>query len=160
MRVAARRVAADYDGKAPRPERCPLASRPNSATLKRWLRRWTNVRHRWPALAAGGSPAVLADALLAAETEGVFADTGHSLDFIDEAFGWEHATAVLPTVVGHMVAARGAEEIDPWRRPIDLVVQWPTADWLAIGHGVHGRSDHAALAGEMLGGDPRRGRSG
>ena len=42
----ARRVAADCDGEAPRRERAPLGSRPDPATLKRWLRRWTNVRHR------------------------------------------------------------------------------------------------------------------
>jgi nitrite reductase/ring-hydroxylating ferredoxin subunit len=47
-------------------------------------------------------------------------DTGHSLDFINKAFecldliGWEHAAAVLPTVVGQMVAARGAEESTAW----------------------------------------------
>src|SRR5215475_6733050 len=34
----------------------------------------------------GASPAVLADVLLAAETERTFADTGHSLDFINKAF--------------------------------------------------------------------------
>jgi hypothetical protein len=33
----ARRVAADCEGKAPRRERAPLASRPDLATLKRWL---------------------------------------------------------------------------------------------------------------------------
>ena len=79
------------------------------------------------AIAAGFPPAVLADALLAAETERAFADTGHSLDFINKAFecldliGWEHAAAVLPTVVGQMVAARGAEESTAWRQPVDLV---------------------------------------
>ena len=36
----ARRVAADCDGAAPRREREPLASRPDLATLKGWLRRW------------------------------------------------------------------------------------------------------------------------
>jgi nitrite reductase/ring-hydroxylating ferredoxin subunit len=41
-----RRVAADCDGAAPRRERAPLASRPDLATLKRWLRRWVAVRHR------------------------------------------------------------------------------------------------------------------
>jgi len=77
------------------------------AALKRWLRRWTNVRHREaaertcsrrlrPAL-----PAELADALFAADTERAFADTGHSLDFINKAFecldlvGWQHAAALL-----------------------------------------------------------------
>ena len=130
----ARRVAADCDGEAPRRERAPLGSRPDPAALKRWLRRWTNVRHReaaertlLTAIAAGASPAVLADALLAAETERAFADTGHSLDFINKAFecldliGWEHAAALLPTVVGQMVAARGAEESTAWRQPVDLV---------------------------------------
>jgi len=42
----ARRVAADCDGQAPRRWRAVLASRPDLATLKRWLRRWTTVRHR------------------------------------------------------------------------------------------------------------------
>ena len=83
--------------------------------------------HLLTAIAAGASPAVLADALLAAETERAFADTGHSLDFINKAFecldliGWEHAAALLPTVVGQMVAARGAEESTAWRQPVDLV---------------------------------------
>src|ERR1700730_14133737 len=89
----ARRVAADCDGEAPRRERAPLGSRPEPAALKRWLRLWTSVRHReagertlLTAIAARVSPDVLADALLAAETERAFADTGHSLDFINKAF--------------------------------------------------------------------------
>src|SRR5215471_14712462 len=104
----ARRVAADCDGEAPRRERAPLGSRPDPAALKRWLRRWTNVRHReaaertlLTAIATGASPAVLAGALVAAATERAFADSGHSLDFINKAFecldliSWEHAPAVL-----------------------------------------------------------------
>ena len=49
------------------------------------------------------------------------------LDFINKALecldliGWEHAAAVLPSVVGQMVAARGAEETTAWRLPVDLV---------------------------------------
>ena len=170
----ARRVAADCDGEAPRRERAPLGSRPDPATLKRWLRRWTNVRHReaaertlLTAIAAGASPAVLADALLAAETERAFADTGHSLDFINKAFecldliGWEHAAALLPTVVGQMVAARGAEESTDWRQPVDLIALCEEAasqlpELFAAGHGVHGWSDHAALARALLGDDPAR----
>ena len=170
----ARRVAADCDGEAPRRERAPLGSRPDPATLKRWLRRWTNVRHReaaertlLTAIAAGVSPAVLADALLAAETERAFADAGHSLDFINKAFecldliGWEHAAALLPTVVGQMVAARGAEESTDWRQPVDLVALCEEAvsqlpELFAAGRGVHGWSDHSALARELLGDDPAR----
>jgi nitrite reductase/ring-hydroxylating ferredoxin subunit len=169
-----RRVAADCDGEAPRRQRASLGSRPDPAALKRWLRRWTHVRHReaaertlLTAIAAGLSPAVLADALLAAETERLFADTGHSLDFINKAFecldliGWEHAPAVLATVVGQMVAARGAEESTAWRQPVDLVAlcdegasQLP--ELFAAGRGVHGWSDHATLARELLGDDPAK----
>jgi nitrite reductase/ring-hydroxylating ferredoxin subunit len=170
----ARRVAADCDGQAPRRERAPLGSHPNAATLKRWLRRWTTVRHReaaertlLTAIAAGLSPAVLADALLTAATERAFADTGHSLDFINKAFecldliGWQHATAVLPIIVGQMVAARGAEESTAWRQPVDLVALCDEAtsqlpQLFAGGRDVQGCSDHAPLAGELLGDDPVR----
>jgi nitrite reductase/ring-hydroxylating ferredoxin subunit len=166
----ARRVAADCDGQAPRRERAPLGSRPDPAALKRWLRRWTNVRHReaaertlLTAIVTGLSPAVLADALLAAATERAFADTGHSLDFINKAFecldliGWEHAAAVLPTIVGQMVSAQGAEESTAWRQPVDLVALCEQATselpQLFTG-GAHGWSDHAELARELLGNDP------
>src|SRR5262252_2070409 len=170
----ARRVAADCDGEAPRRERAPLGSQPDPAALKRWLRRWTHVRHReaaertlLTAIASGFSPALLADALLAAETERAFADAGHSLDFINKAFecldliGWEHAPAVLPTVVGQMVAARGADESTAWRQPIDLVALCQEAaselpELFATGRGTHGWSDHAALARELLDDDPAR----
>ena len=170
----ARRVAADCDGEAPRRERAPLGSRPDPAALKRWLRRWTKVRHReaaerslLTAVAAGFSPAELADALFAAETERAFADTGHSLDFINKAFecldliGWQHAAALLPTVVGQMVAARGAEESTAWRQPVDLVALCEDstselAGLFAPGRGSVKWSGHAALAQELLGEDPDR----
>jgi nitrite reductase/ring-hydroxylating ferredoxin subunit len=168
----ARRVAADCDGEAPRRERTALGSRPDRAALKRWLRRWTRVRHReaaertlLTAIAAGASPEALADILLAAETERAFADSGHSLDFINKAFecldliGWEHAATILPAVVGQMVAARGAEESTAWRQPVDLVSLCEEAagqlpELFAIGRSVQGWSDHAALARELLGDDP------
>lgn len=168
----ARRVAADCDGQAPRQERAPLTSRPDLATASRWLRRWTAVRHReaaertvLTALASGAGPAELADLLLTAETDRAFADTGHSLDFINKALecldliGWEHAPAVLPTVVGQMVAARGAEESTAWRQPTDLIALCQTTatqlpDLFAAGRGVVGWSDHAALARMLLGDDP------
>jgi nitrite reductase/ring-hydroxylating ferredoxin subunit len=170
----ARRVAADCDGQAPRRERAPLGSRPEPTALKRWLRRWTNVRHReaaertlLTAIVARVSPDVLADALLAAETERAFADTGHSLDFINKAFecldliGWAYAPALLPTVVGQMVAARGAEESTAWRQPADLVALCEEAvsqlpDLFAAARGTCGWSGHTALARQLLGDDPAR----
>jgi nitrite reductase/ring-hydroxylating ferredoxin subunit len=168
----ARRVAADCDGEAPRRERAPLGSRADPAALRRWLQRWTNVRHReaaertlLTAIAEGLSPAALADALLGAETERAFADTGHSLDFINKAFecldliGWDQAAALLPTVVGQMVAARGAEESTAWRQPVDLVALCKEAatqlpEQFAARQNVHGWTDHAALARELLRDDP------
>jgi nitrite reductase/ring-hydroxylating ferredoxin subunit len=128
------RIAADCDGATPRRQRSPLASRPDLPTLKRWLRRWAAVRHReaaertaLTAISMGARPAALADLLFAAETDRVFADSGHSLDFINKAFecldliGWQHAADVLPTVIGQMVAARGADESAEWRQPADLI---------------------------------------
>ena len=168
----ARHVAADCDGQAPRQERAPLASRPDLATVSRWLRRWTAVRHReaaertvLTALASGAAPAELADLLLTAETDRAFADTGHSLDFINKAFecldliGWEHAPAVLPTVVGQMVAARGADESTAWRQPADLIAlcQTTTTEFpvlFAAGRGGERWSEHAALARALLDDDP------
>jgi nitrite reductase/ring-hydroxylating ferredoxin subunit len=167
----ARRVAADREEQAPRRERAPLASSPDLVTLKRWLRRWTAVRHReaaertlLTAIAAGASPAALADLLLEAETDRTFAGGGHSLDFINKAFecldliGWEQAGAVLPTVVGQMVAARGTEESTSWRQPEDLVTLCQTTaaelpSLFAASRGTGRWSDHAALAHRLLGDD-------
>ena len=170
----ARRVAEDCDGAPPRRERAPLASRTDLATLTRWLRRWVAVRHReaaertvLTAIAGGASPAELADLLLAAETDRAYADGGHSLDFINKAFecldviGWEHAADVLPSVVGQMTQARGAEESTAWRQPVDLIALCDAAardlpHLFAAGRGVAaGRwSDHAALAENLLADEP------
>jgi nitrite reductase/ring-hydroxylating ferredoxin subunit len=168
----ARRVAADCDGEAPRRERAPLESQSVPTVLKRWLRRWTSVRHReaaertlLTAIAASEKPSVLADALLAAATERAFADDGHTLDFTNKAFecldliGWEHAAALLPTVLGQMVAARGAEESTSWRQPVDLVALCDEAisqlpELFAAGRRKRGWSGHMALAQELLGEDP------
>ena len=169
----ARRVAADCDGEAPRRERAPLASRPDLATLQRWLRHWSAVRHReaaertlLTAIANGASPAALASLLFAAATDRAFADGGHSLDFINKAcecldlIGWEHAVAVLPSVVGQMVAARGAEETTAWRHPVDLVALCEEAaaelrDLFTDCPPLRAWSDHAELSAALLGDDAR-----
>src|SRR5713101_8360487 len=167
-----RRVAADCDGAAPRRDRAPLAGRPDLATLQRWLRRWVAVWHRdaaertvLTAIAGGASPAVLADLLFAAETDRAYADGGHSLDFINKAFecldliGWEHAADVLPSVVGQMAAARGAEERTAWRQPADLIAlcQQAAVDLprlFAASCNASDWSDHATLSESLLGNDP------
>jgi nitrite reductase/ring-hydroxylating ferredoxin subunit len=167
-----RRVAADCAGAAP-PRYAPaLASEPVEAALKRWLRRWAAVRHReaarrtlLTALASKLKPAALADLLFAAETDRAFADTGHSLDFINKSFecldliGWQHAGEVLPSIVDQMVAARGADEQTEWRQPADLIAlcqeaaaALPAA--FAAGRGRGAWSGHAELAQLILGEDP------
>jgi nitrite reductase/ring-hydroxylating ferredoxin subunit len=168
----ARRVAADCDGAAPRREREPLASRPDLATLKGWLRRWVAVRHRdaaertvLTAIAGGASPAGLADLFFAAETDRAYADGGHSLDFINKAFecldviGWEHAADVLPSVVGQMAAARGAEERTAWRQPVDLIALCQRAGaelphLFAAGDKSRHWSDHISVSESLLGDNP------
>ena len=166
-----RRVAADCDGEAPRRERAPLASRPDLSTLQRWLRHWSAVRHReaaertlLTAIATGAPPAALARLLFGAATDRAFADGGHSLDFINKAcecldlIGWEHANTVLPSVVGQMVAARGAEETTAWRHPVDLVALCDEAvaeftDLFRAARRSDSWSDHAQLSAALLGDD-------
>jgi nitrite reductase/ring-hydroxylating ferredoxin subunit len=166
-----RHVAADCEGAVAPRKRSPLASRPDADALKRWLRRWSAVRHGeaaqrtvLTAIAAGARPAALADLLFAAETDRVFADGGHSLDFINKAFecldliGWQHAGALLPTVVGPMVAARGAEESTEWRQPADLVALCEhaaseLATQFASSGGRGPWSRHVELAQALLGED-------
>lgn len=167
----ARHVAEDCDGAAPRRERAPLADRPDLATLKRWLRRWVAVRHReaaertvLTAIAGNASPASLADLLFAAGTDRAFAAGGHALDFINKAFecldiiGWDHAAEVLPSVVGQMVAARGAEDSTAWRQPVDLIALCQDAardlPRLLAGGAACGWSDHTVLADRLLADDP------
>jgi hypothetical protein len=103
-------------------------------SLKRWLRHWALVRHRdgaerclLTAIANGASPGEVADLLASAATDRIVSDSGQVVDFMNKAFellgliGWEHASEVLPTVVGPLVNARGGEETSHWRHPVDLV---------------------------------------
>jgi nitrite reductase/ring-hydroxylating ferredoxin subunit len=167
-----RRVAIDCDGEAPARQRSSLASRPSPATLKRWLRRWALVRHReaaertvLTAIDTGGPPPVLAELLIAAETDRVFADTGHALDFINKSFecldliGWQYAADLLPSVVGQMVAARGADEATEWRQPVDLVALSANAFADLAAAFAAGRDrrpwwEHSRLTQHLLGDDP------
>ncbi len=123
----ARRVAADCDGEAPRRERAPLGSRPDPAALKRWLRRWTNVRHReaaertlLTAIAAGFSPAELADALFAAETERGFR-RHRALARLHQQGVRVPRPGRLATRGGSAADCRRSDGSGPWRRGIDCL---------------------------------------
>ncbi|MCH9050911.1 MAG: Rieske 2Fe-2S domain-containing protein [Proteobacteria bacterium] len=130
-----RRVASDCDGEAPHRAREKLGEEaPPFETLKRWLRHWTLVRHRdgaertlLTAIASGASPGALAGLLLSAVTDRYYADGGHALDSINKAFecldviGWDHASDILPSLTRQLVSAKGREESNSWRHPVDLV---------------------------------------
>ena len=171
-----RRVASDCEGEPPRRDRQPLAIRGVRPLplLGRWLRHWTQVRHRdgaertlLTAIAGRASPAELAALLLTAVTDRTFADGGHALDFINKAFecldivGWQEAAAVLPTVAAQLVAARGGEELNAWRHPLDLVSLCERAsaelpDLLAAGVAERGHwRSPAGLARRLLTDDPQ-----
>ena len=169
------RVARDCDGAAPRRDRLPLAPRQFQPlpVLERWFRHWTRVRHRdaaertlLTAIASGASSIELAALMLTAVTDRYFADGGHALDFTNKAFesldliGWEHASAILPSLVDQMVSARGSEESNAWRQPIDLVPLCEAAfaelpELLADGRAKRGSwKGDEALARHLLGDDP------
>jgi nitrite reductase/ring-hydroxylating ferredoxin subunit len=168
-----RRVAADCAGEAPRRARDPLQGTSVSLeVLRRWFRQWTEVRHRdaaertlLTAIAQSSGLPELADMMLCAVTDRPFADGGHALDFLNKAFecvdlvGEEHAAAILPTVVGQLVEARGADEQNAWRHPLDLMTLLAAAFEAlpaAVGQGEGRRFEgHAALADELLGDDPQ-----
>jgi nitrite reductase/ring-hydroxylating ferredoxin subunit len=169
------RVARDCDGAAPRRDRLPLAPREFQPlpVLERWFRHWTRVRHRdaaertlLTAIASGASSIELAALMLTATTDRYFADGGHVADFTNKAFeslniiGWEHAPAILPSVVDQIVSARGSEESNAWRQPVDLVPLSEAAfaelpKLLAEGKTKRGSwGAHEELAKRLLGDDP------
>ena len=169
-----RRVADDAAGAPPRRERRALGNGAvDAGALRRWLRHWTLVRHRnggertlLTAIAARPGPEELCDLLLTAATDRCYAGGGHTVDFINkaceclDAVGWEHAAAVLPTLVADLVSARGEEESNSWRHPIDLVplLEGSFAGlaerWRRGRTAGAGWSGHAALAQRLLADDP------
>jgi hypothetical protein len=114
------RVAIDCDREAPARQRFSLSSRPSPAALKRWLRSWAAVRHREAAertvltAIAIGAP----DLLIAAETDRVFADGGHSLDFINKSF------ECLDLVDGNTPPICCPASSVKWLRPVAPMNRW------------------------------------
>lgn len=131
----ARRVADDCFGQSPRIDRGPLeGSAADLPTLAGWFRGWIRARHRdgaertlLTAAANGAKPAEIAAILFTAVTDRAYAGGGHALDFANKALelldrvGWDHAAAILPSVIDQMASARGGEEDGAWRQPDDLI---------------------------------------
>ena len=136
-------VARDTRGRPPRFPLAPLGEGDPVAAaaaaglpverLTAWYRRFVETRSGdsaertlATAIAAGREPSDVARMMLAAATDHVFLDIGHTVDFTNKAFealdhvGWERAAAVLPTLVDQTAAAHRAEEGGRWRHPIDL----------------------------------------
>jgi len=128
-------VARDTSRQAPHFQLDELPTRDVPADrLKSWLRGFVEVRDRdgaeralLTAIDAGVAPEVLADMLLAAATDHLFLDGGHTLDFVNKAcemldqVGWERAVQILPSVIPAITNATRSEELNTWRHPIDLV---------------------------------------
>jgi nitrite reductase/ring-hydroxylating ferredoxin subunit len=128
-------VAGDCAGQPPRRTLQPLETDDLSTDrLKRWFRQFIEVRNGQgaervllTALANGHSSAEVADMMFTAVTDHFYRDGGHTLDFLNKAFetldriGWEHASEVLPTLVGGLARSGRSEESQSWRQPVDLV---------------------------------------
>src|SRR5262249_11281142 len=118
------------------------------------------------ALALGATPQWLAATTLTAVTDRYFADGGHALDFLQKAFegidlvGCQRTDVILPSIVPVLTAARGSEEMDSWRHPVDLVALMDRAlrdlsETLRAGRTRRGSwCEHAALGRAVLGDEP------
>lgn len=128
-------VALDCDGEPPRFGIRPLPTlSANTATLKRWLRQFVEVRDAEgaerciaSAVCAGADHRQLADMLFAVATDHRYLDVGHPLDFTNKALealdlaGWEHAESVLTSLAAGYAGAERMEESNAWRHPVDLI---------------------------------------
>ncbi|MGH2468752.1 MAG: Rieske 2Fe-2S domain-containing protein, partial [Chloroflexota bacterium] len=169
-------VARDSAGAAPDFLLEPLPGEPPAfPTLKRWFRQFMAVRDAdagrravVSAVRAGFGSAQLAEMLFSAATDYRYLDGSHAADFINRALdaldlaGWEPALAehVLSSVVAIIAGGSRQEENNAWRRPIDLVELLQDAYTrldaaVSEGSGRPAFENAVALAGELLGDDPR-----
>ncbi len=128
-------VASDTAGQAPRFLVRPLPeSGADLATLKRWFRRFVEVRDSEgaerciiTAIREGADHRQMADMLFAAATDHRYISTGHPLDFTNKGFealdhtGWDLAEPVLASLAPGYAGAARMEESNAWRSPIDLI---------------------------------------
>jgi nitrite reductase/ring-hydroxylating ferredoxin subunit len=118
-----------------RPPRFPLEplDRPIPADrLTEWYRRFVETRNGDAAervlatAAASAEPADLVALMVAATTDHLFLDGGHTIDFTNKAFealdhvGWNHAGEVLTSLAQQTARAARSEEAGEWRHPDDL----------------------------------------
>ena len=127
-------VAEDSDGQPPRFVIRPLPASTDLPTLKRWLRRFVEVRDSegaerciTTAVRAGAGTQALADMMFTAATDHRYLTIGHVVDFTNKAFeALDHgahdlAEPVLASLARSYANADRMEESNSWRNPIDLV---------------------------------------
>jgi nitrite reductase/ring-hydroxylating ferredoxin subunit len=166
-------VADDCAGTPPRFGVQPLPKAPaDPATLKRWFRRFVEVRDApgaerclVSAVRAGGEPRQLADMLFTAATDHRYLQVGHVADFTNKALealdraGWSDAEPVLASLASGYAGADRKEESNAWRHPVDLVAILERAFEALPGALERGRSrrgtwaGHEALVPALLGED-------
>jgi nitrite reductase/ring-hydroxylating ferredoxin subunit len=128
-------VAEDTAGHPPRFAIRPLpGDAADLATLKRWFRRFVEVRDSegaerciTTAVRSGVAAPLLADLMFSAATDHRYLTTGHVLDFTNKAFeALDHgaqdlAEPVLASLAGSYATGERKEESNEWRNPIDLI---------------------------------------
>ncbi|GGN85879.1 Rieske (2Fe-2S) protein [Haloarcula pellucida] len=133
MYVGVTEVADDCSGEPPRFDQYELSNRDLSkARLKSWFRETCEVRdddgaERCLRTAAAVLPREdVIEMLLAAATDHLYMNAGHTLDFVNKAVetldhvGWAHAEDVLASTVDQFTDASRSEELSQWRQPIDV----------------------------------------
>jgi nitrite reductase/ring-hydroxylating ferredoxin subunit len=127
-------VAEDSEGHPPQFTIRPLpGSTADFATLKRWFRRFVEVRDTegaerciTTAVRSGAEAPALAELMFSAATDHRYLTTGHVLDFTNKAFeALDHAhdlaEPVLASLARSYATAERMEESNEWRNPVDLV---------------------------------------
>lgn len=113
----------------------PRASQdPDLVTLKRWFRRYIDLRDRGAAERIlltlhdrGEAPQVLADFVFSAATDYYFTGDGHALDFANKMFegldyvGWQGAHEILRPIVVDLVSRTRHEETSRWQDAVPLL---------------------------------------
>ena len=167
-------VSRDTRNRPPRFPLTPLGAATPRDRLTSWYRRSIETRSEDGAervlLTALGDempPAEVGAMMLAAATDHVFLDGGHTVDFTNKAFealdhvGWQRAPDVLPTLLFQTARASRAEDGGQWRHPHDLVGLLRDADdrlpaLLAAADGAEGGfNDLRGVAEWVLADDPR-----
>ena len=107
---------------------------PDLTTLKRWFRRYVDLRDRGAAERIlltlhdrGQPPQVLADFIFTAATDFYFTGDGHALDFANKMFegldyvDWQGAHEVLRPIVVDLVSRTRHEETSRWQDAVPLL---------------------------------------